>query len=219
MKHMNLILGNFSPKIKNKRGELLKLLIIVVFSATLTACTSAPPAPPVIVQTFEHLSVLQLTTPAPDFIDNHKPDAKTLELIRRGLGPKDLVMRWMADRLKPASLEMLHLGIRGGDLDFVLTKAQLNQRIGKEKNVLLPFYVRDQLEMNAEIELELVYRAPQARVRKIKIHVTAQARHTGGINLNDRDRTYFNLLQQLGKNFDAEVTKQLGNLGVLTIVK
>ena len=191
------------------------LPIVLMFVA---ACTAGPPAAPVINQTFEHLSVLPLTTSAPAFVDESRQDAQTQKLIRRGVGPKDLIIRWIGDRLRPSE-NVENIAATQGELVFILTRAELRQKTGKKSTPYVPFYSRDTLEMTARIGVTLAYRAtPQGRIQQESIEVTASATHIGGVSLNDRDRLYFTLLQNLGKNFDASAAGKLRKLGVLAIV-
>ncbi len=184
----------------------------------LAACTAGPPAAPVINQTFEHLSVLPLTTSAPAFVDESRQDAQTQALIRRDFSPKDLIVRWIGDRLRPAQ-NLNAIAAPQGELVFILTRAVLRQKTGRKATRLVPFYSRDTLEMTAHINVTLAYRpTPQGRIEQEDIEVTASATHIGGVSLNDRDRLYFTLLQDLGKNFDVEAARKLRKLGVLAIV-
>jgi hypothetical protein len=181
----------------------------------VSACTTAPPAPPADISiTFQHRQPIVLRVATVDVVDQHVPTLAPPHVEHlHSVTPASVVYRWANERLKTAG--------QRGQVSIIVTEAGvIEQALQTTSGVGGLFSDEPDTKLLGVISarFEHVDVGPPARSSSVNIQVEASVEVLESATLNERDLAYFRVVEKLAGEFDRVMTEQVNtNLGSLIV--
>jgi hypothetical protein len=191
----------------NRRAFLLAL----GGSAALAACSSQPPRARFPELTYGHLGGFRLDVSRIDIVTEYQPPmiAPNIEHLMP-VNPVDALQRWGRDRLQAT-------GTPGRIGRFVITDAKvLDTPLPRSQGMRGAFTTDQTNRYDGTLACAVEVREERANYRAGMATAWATRSRTvpEGITLNDRERVYFELVESLMNDINAELDRQIkANLG------
>jgi len=188
-------------------------IVLSLCLLTITACTTAPPAPPADVAiTFQHRQLISLRVASIDVVDQYIPTLKSPHVEHlHSVTPASVVHSWADERLET-------VGPRGL-VTLIITQASvIEEALEVEQGVAGLFTDEPDTKLVGFIRarFEHVDVGPPASSRSVEISAEASVEVLESATLNERDMAYFRVVEKLAGEFDrvltAEIETSLGSL-------
>ena len=169
----------------------------------LAACETPPPPPKLPELTFAHLGPLNLNVARIDIVSKYRSPLKAPNVEHLFSTPPQKALRtWARDRLRAAG--------RSGTARLVIHKASaVETALEMKKGLKAAFTKQQSHRYDVHVDATLEISTPAGRGS-----ATAQASRFSTLredaSLNDRNRTWFDLTENLMRDFNAEMEKKLG---------
>jgi len=184
----------------DRRGVLLGL------SATaLAACTTPPPAPRYPQLTFTHLPAFRLNAARLDVVEAYAP-APGARDVAAGMSvpPAEAARRWASDRLSPRG--------PAGEIVFTITDASVIEVPLKRTTGLRGVVTDDQSERyDGHLAARINISDGRGGRGEVKAEVSRSRTVAENISLNDRDRVWFEITDEMIKDLDKELDVAIRN--------
>lgn len=181
-------------------------IVLSLCLITITACTTAPPAPPAdIAITFQHRQPILLRVANIDVVDQYEPTLKSPHVEHlHSVTPASVVHSWANERLDT-------VGPRGL-VTLIITQASvIEQTLEVEQGVAGLFSDDPDTKLVGLIHarFEHVDVGPPAASRSVEISAEASVEVLESATLNERDMAYFRVVEKLAGEFDRVLTTEI----------
>lgn len=172
----------------------------------LSACTSAPPAPPTEISiTFQHRAPIALNVAKIELVDRYQPTLRSphVEHLHK-VTPSTVIRAWADERLRAVGtrgLITLIVEEAGVVEEPVSVSAGLGGLFRDEVDTRLVGVIRARFE---HIEV-----GPPGASHSVEVVAEASAEVLESATLNERDLAYFRLVERLAGEFDRVLTAEI----------
>jgi hypothetical protein len=187
----------------NRFGKAFTLTVLPVLMLGLAACETSVPEQNLPELTFAHLKPIGLNVAVVEVVSNYKPPLKAPNVEHLfPTPPIKALRRWASDRLKAVG--------KSGSARLVIHKASAVETLLKKKTGFKAAFTKQQsnrYDLAVEATLEIYADGRQ------KGHALAHASRFSTLredaSINKRRRLWFDLTENLVKDFDAEMEKNI----------
>jgi len=192
----------------------MKLRLIAIWAVLVTAlagCQTTPPPQRFPELTYGHLGQFRLDVAGIDIVSDYKaplqpPNVEHLLPVP----PEQALRRWAKDRLAAT-------GTPGRYARFVITDAKVTDTALPRTQGMRGAFTTDQTDRyDGSLAAKLEIRAERGQLREGEASAWATRSRTAaeGITLNERDKLWFDLVEALMNDMNAELDRQIrANLG------
>lgn len=187
-----------------KQASLLMVFMVLTLSS---ACTIAPPAPPVQTQTFAHLPRLnwQAAPPKITYAPGLQRQANKLS------NPVLIVANWVRDRL-PYGGRFEAGASKNVSVAFTVLEASMEETRGIVPGVL---FDTEQVSLQGVLKVRVEISTANGVLHNNMIDVRAALQREGAISLNELDSGRFLVIQRLSSDFDREMEAYLRQQSII----
>ncbi len=188
------------------RGCWIALVSVISGTLALSACTSAPPAPPTEISiTFQHRAPIALNVAKIELVDRYKPSLRPphVEHLHK-VTPSTVTRAWLDERLRaagPRGLITLIVEEAGVIEEAVSVSDGFEGLFRDEVDTRLVGVIRARFD---HIDV-----GPPGASHSVDVIAEASAEVLESATLNDRDLAYFRLVERLAGEFDRVLTAEI----------
>jgi len=193
---MSNFIATYTP---NRWLACAAILLIVLLG---TACTIAPPAPPVQQQTFAHLPRLNWQAAPPDII--YAPGLERAG--KSALNPGSVVEHWVRDRLPFGGKFDGAATAKGIRVKLTVMAAAISETRSTSPGVV---FEKQQVSLQGILSVKVDILLPTGERRETVIEARAVLNREGAISLNELDAGRFLVIQRLSTDFDKRMESYL----------
>jgi hypothetical protein len=189
---------------KNSGLKSISVVLGLFLGGALAGCQTAPPLVSFPEITFSHLAPLHLAAATVEVRNRYaSPLAHPNVEHRMPVSPEKAVRRWSADRLRASG--------RSGTVRVIISDSSVKgETLQKTPGIKGIFTTEQAVRYNASVEASVELLDERGRRRAVsQSRVRRSVTTPENASINDRDKIWFTLVEDLMKDFNAEMERNI----------
>ena len=188
--------------------------LFLALTLVLAACSSSPPLQRFPEMTFRNMPPIRLDVGRIEVVPEYQPPAQPPHIeYDMPVAPENAVRRWVQDRLQPVG--------RTGTLRVVIHDAQATEVPLKTDDTITGVFKKEQaarIKMSVDVSIQLLD-DKQFVSAEATGNAAVSRTTTEGIKLNEHDRVLYEMVEEMMKNFNANIEPSIrSSLGPIIVM-